>query len=98
MNTKYPNLEEFLGCYFHQDWMSDDETAWAVIERYLSEWPSDGVRAAIDEVDSLLAEMGSESDLREMVMRLGCYYVPQADSLMYRDWLAVVRNRLAGQL
>lgn len=95
MIDKYKNLEEFLGCYFHQDWASDDESASAVVERYLSEWPSDGVLAVVDEIEQLLKETKSEDDLRKAVMKLGCYYEPGADALTYRQWLASVGERLA---
>jgi hypothetical protein len=95
MSNKYQNLEELLGCYFHQDWTSDDDSAPAVVERYLSEWPSDGVLAVVDEIGQLLREIKSEDDLRKVVMKLGCYYEPGADALTYREWLASVSERLA---
>jgi len=95
MSEKYKNLEELIGCYFHQDWTSDDDSASAVVERYLSEWPIDGVLAVVDEIGQLLKDTKSEGDLRKVVMKLGCYYEPGADALTYREWLASVRARLA---
>lgn len=95
MNDNFPNLGEFLGCYFHQDWPCDDESAIAVIERYLSEWPRDEVLAVIEEIGQLLEEVRNEADLRAAVLKLGSYYEVGADGLTYREWLESVSKRLA---
>jgi hypothetical protein len=95
MNDNFPNLGEFLGCYFHQDWPCDDESAVAVVERYLREWPSDEVQTVVKEIGLLLEEAKSEEDLRTTVTKLGSYYEVGADGLTYRDWLKSVSERLA---
>lgn len=95
MINEYKKLKDFLAGYFHQDWLYDDESAIAVVERYLSEWPRDEVLAVIEEIGQLLEEVKNEADLRTAVLKLGSYYEVGADGLTYREWLELVRKRLA---
>ncbi|MCQ9379746.1 contact-dependent growth inhibition system immunity protein [Methyloversatilis sp. XJ19-49] len=95
MINEYENLKNFLAGYFHQDWLYDDESAIAVVERYLSEWPRDEVLVVIEEIGQLLEEVKNEADLRAAVLKLGSYYEVGADGLTYRDWLKSVSERLA---
>ncbi|MFH1813113.1 MAG: contact-dependent growth inhibition system immunity protein [Pseudomonadota bacterium] len=95
MINEYKKLKDFLAGYFHQDWLYDDESAKAVVERYLSEWPRDEVLAVIEEIGQLLEEVKNEADLRAAVLKLGSYYEVGADGLTYRDWLKSVSERLA---
>lgn len=95
MINEYEKLKDFLAGYFHQDWLYDDESAIAVVERYLSEWPRDEVLVVIEEIGQLLEEVKNEADLRAAVLKLGSYYEVGADGLTYRDWLKSVSERLA---
>lgn len=95
MTDKFPNLGEFLGCYFHQDWTCDDESAIAVVDRYLREWPNEEVQAAVKEIRQLLEEAENEAELRAAVLKLGSYYEVGADGLTYREWLESVSERIA---
>lgn len=95
MSEDYRHLKELLAGYFHQDWTSDHDTATAVVERYLEEWPSDEVPVVVKEIRQLLFDAKSENELREVVLRLGCYYEPRADSRTYREWLTSVCERLS---
>jgi len=65
MNTLYPNLEEFFGIYFHQDWREDSATASGIVERYLAEWPPEEIRGAAQELHRLLAEPLTEAELAD---------------------------------
>jgi hypothetical protein len=90
MKTLYPNLDEFFGTYFHQDWREDSATPSGIVDRYLAEWPPEEVRAAGKELRRLLAETPTEPGLADAVGHLGSFYNPQADGLSYRDWLQQV--------
>jgi hypothetical protein len=95
MNQTYPNLDEFFGTYFHQDWNSDAASAREIVENYLREWPAEGVAAARTELEKLLSEVESESELGRCVQQLGCYYNPPGDGLTYRAWLEQVARVLS---
>jgi len=95
MKTIYPNLDEFFGTYFHQDWREDSATARGIVERYLAEWPREEVQDAAEELRRLLAETLTEADLADKISCLGSFYNPQADGLSHRDWLCQVYELLS---
>ncbi|WP_160300884.1 contact-dependent growth inhibition system immunity protein [Pseudomonas frederiksbergensis] len=37
MKNKYPKLFQFLGCYFHQDWMCDSSDPDDIIRTYIAD-------------------------------------------------------------
>jgi hypothetical protein len=93
MSTGYPNLEELLGGYFHQDWNTYASTPTGVLERYLEEWPIEDVPKALNELHALLAQ--PDDEVVRVVVLMGCEYAPAADNLSYREWLNQVANRLS---
>ena len=97
MTTHYPNLDEFFGTYFHQDWREDSPTALGIIERYLAEWPPEEIREAAKELDRLLVEAPTEDEFADKVRRLGCFYNPRADGSSYGEWLRQVYQLLASR-
>ena len=96
MTTLYPNLDEFFGTYFHQDWREDSPTAIEIVERYLAESPPEEVREAGKELSRLLAA-ATEDELADAVHRLGSFYNPRADGLSYGEWLRQVYRLLASR-
>ena len=92
MSASTPNLEEFLGGYFHQDWSEDAPTAVAIVERYLSEWPIEEIPKMLNELNALLAQR--DDDVMQCVMKMGCFYNPVADGISYRAWLNQIVYRL----
>jgi len=95
MRTPYPNLDEFFGTYFHQDWREDSKTARGIIERYLAEWPTQDIRATAEELHRLLTEPLTEAELTDQMRLLGNFYNPNADGLSHRDWLRQVYELLS---
>lgn len=87
MNTTYPNLEEFLGTYFHQDWATDASAAVDVVKRYLAEWPPEEVHLTATELRHLLAASLTEAEVSATFSRAGNFYNPRADGLTYLEWL-----------
>lgn len=98
MNMSYPNLDEFLGAYFHQDWMEDEPTANSIVNKYLSEWPRDDALLALRELENLLREGYDDATLRKLLDEMGCYYDPSGDSMTCASWLSAVRERMVTQL
>jgi len=45
----WPNLSQFLDCYFHQDWMVEFTTVEAALEQAIIDWPLDGRAVTISE-------------------------------------------------
>ncbi len=96
MNRKdFPALEQFLGGYFHQDFLLDYGTPDNAIVAFVREESRESVRAVCDELDRLLLLLqqgGEHGD--KFLQELGCYYNPAADGLTARGWLEQVRKKL----
>lgn len=94
MKTNYPNLDEFFGTYFHQDWLGDAPTATGIVKNYLAEWPAKEVVEANAELTRLLA-VTETTELALVLRQFGCYYNPSADGLSCREWLEQVSKMLS---
>jgi len=93
--TAYPELFQFLGGYFHQDWALDATTPTEVVRGFLAEAPTEQVAGVVAEVDRLLAGEPSDAALARVVYEeLGCDYDPTPDGVSVRDWLRHVRASL----
>ncbi len=98
MKTLYPNLDEFFGTYFHQDWREDSANALAIVKRYLAEWPHEEIRAAAQELGRLLAQTATDAELAETLAGFGSFYNPQADGLSYMVWLRQVYQLMTSRV
>ena len=94
MTETYKNFEEFLGSYFHQDWMSDASSSMGIVANYLSEWPADEANAALQEIGSLLT-VQDEEKLRSAVIKMGCYFEPSSEGYAsFTDWMKAVEKEM----
>ena len=93
--TKFPMLAQFLGAYFHQDWLLEDANSGTIIQQYICDESPVVVNKVIQELDQLLSFSLSDAELRDVVFNvLGCYYEPEAGKSM-KEWLQWVRSTLA---
>src|SRR5438874_11551730 len=91
-NTRFHNLVQFFGAYFHQDWDADDPTPEAVIRRFVTTNELEAVRKVVGELDDLLSLPLSEAELRRLLLDdLLCCYLPP-DGRSVRTWLTWVRD------
>jgi hypothetical protein len=90
----FPSLTQFLGAYFHQDWVDEFPSAEAAIAAFVSGAPTESVRSACDELRRavLLTRQGKAP--QRFLNELACYYDPTADGLTVPDWLEQVREKL----
>jgi len=94
-STDYPDLEQFLGCHFHQDWDLDFDNWVAGVSQFLSNWPPQFVLAVRKELNRLLARGLEDQELgRLLLCELGCYYDPTPDGISYTEWLCQIRDQL----
>lgn len=90
---KYYSLQQFLACYFHQDWQ--EEYDWngmqpdteKVVQHYKVENGEDIIGKTIIELQDLLSEKLSEQELRKILMELGNNHYAPATHKTYRKWL-----------
>jgi hypothetical protein len=91
----YPNLRQLLGCYFHEGWRTDGETADEVLARAVRETVPSDRAAARGELDTLLAASIDDVELgRILLSDVGVVYDPAFDGLTERKWLQTVQEKL----
>lgn len=93
------NIEQILGCYFHQDWLDEFGGYDSAIRSIIESEPFDKIRSAIEEVGDLLASDLDEDRLRVILIdQLGCYFDPATDGMTCEFWLKKIRNEFAQAL
>jgi CdiI immunity protein len=91
--SEYPELSQFLGGYFHQDWGLEANDWQGIVEHYRSEQNLEEREAAASEIDRLLLEPMNTDQLGTYLFReLHCYYLPRPDlgGPDVREWLRQV--------
>jgi hypothetical protein len=96
MSTNYPNLDNLIGCYFHQDWQTEGPTVDAVLETYLKEYSAEYPPLVLAELRALLQR--SDAEVEAELDKMGCEYSPEGDNTTYREWLDRMEARLSQQV
>ena len=95
--NNYPALAQFLGAYFHQDFMLDYASPDGAIAAFVAGEPQESVHEACNEVEQLIPLIEGMDDPEKFLWRvLGCCYLPKADGLTVADWLKHVHKKLRG--
>ena len=84
---KYPNLKQFFGCHFHQDWSSDYGTSAEGVQDFLNGFPVDCIISTTNELVALLNEIKSDQVLSQALSELACDYDPSHSGRTDREWL-----------
>jgi hypothetical protein len=90
-SPRYPELDQFLGGYFHEDFASYAPTWEGVVDFYAGETSLMRRQRAVDELDALLAE--ADEEIAAALEAIYVSYLP--DPMTTREWLRAVRDRLA---
>ncbi|MBV4550054.1 hypothetical protein HU742_002700 [Pseudomonas sp. SWRI102] len=95
MNTKFEELHDFFGAYFHQDWTIEHESAEEVISAFLTESDIDVLRLVQQEINLLIRDNKDEQKLREYLLKeLSCYYCYWNEWGTGEHWLLHIASRL----
>jgi hypothetical protein len=91
-----PQLTQFFGGWFHQDWTEEGSDSPAdVVRAYAKDETPKAVRESTREIETLLASRLPPAQMRRMVADdLGCAYDPTQDGKSYRAWLREVHEIL----
>ncbi|MEO8897683.1 MAG: contact-dependent growth inhibition system immunity protein [Candidatus Dormibacter sp.] len=92
--ASYPQLRQFLGGYFHQDWPLDSVRWQDVADDFVAESTRSSVAQTADELASLLADGFSDEETEAVLEALGCSVNPAAFHLGARAWLAALQSRI----
>ena len=99
MNAQtYPALRQFLGCYFHQDFLDEFSSPDGAIAAFMAGEPQESVHAACNELEQVIPLIERMDEPEEFLWQvLGCSYYPKADGLTVTDWLGRVRKKLESE-
>ncbi len=93
-DDKFPELGNFLSCYFNEDWVDMYESenreadALEVVRFYKTEDSEEGIRKTAEQLEELLKLQHDEEALREILFYdLSSYYRAAGDNWTYREWL-----------
>ena len=85
---------QFFGGHFHQDWVLDNSTWEDVLAMWMAETPRGDALEMAREIDLLLAQVGNDELLAQMLDEdYGCYYWAGSPFEM-RKWLQDVSAAL----
>ena len=90
----FPDLAQFLGAYFNQDWPLDDQEPDKVLERFVSKEPEEWVQGAKQDLDRLLSMGFDENEYAKALKEMSCYYDPRLAGQTIEAWLHHVRRSL----
>ena len=97
MENEYPELFQFLGCYFHQDWMCESSEPDGMIRLFVSDSVPSTIDAVKKEILTLLVAGFSEEKLRGFLMdEMPCNYCYWLDWESGTAWLNHIVEILSG--
>jgi CdiI immunity protein len=93
----FKELKSFLAGYFHEDWDLEVSEPDDVIFNYINSGVGgEVIKAVVSQIEKYVNQSADDADAeRGLLMQLGCYYLPSADGLETRSWLAHVANKLS---
>jgi CdiI immunity protein len=94
MNEQFPNLAQFFGGCFNQDWALDDPTPEAVVRRFVAENSQMFVTDVLTELDQFLNLGISDAELQRFVYEEFNSYFQPDPGIKMRDWLLQIRGYL----
>lgn len=92
--ASYPELRQFLGGYFHQDWPLGSGRWEDVADDFVAESTRSSVAQTADELRSLLDQRFSDEETEAVLERLGCSVNTAAFHLGARAWLEALEGRI----
>lgn len=98
MNSKnFPRLYQFLGAYFHEDWMCEFKISDDVVKSFLSDSSAGSVLSVKLEIKALLACDLNELELRDFLLgEMSCCYCYWNDWSSGKTWLTHILGLLGG--
>lgn len=92
----YPQLRHFARAYFHQDWDLEAPTALGVVQNFKANVHPDVTAALTSEIRSILDSGMTDDEIGDLWLKTcRAEYLPSADGMTYRSWLAAVMDVLS---
>lgn len=90
----FPALWQFLGGYFHQDWMNDAPDPSTVVDLFLNESNREQIAGVLSELTRLLNQDCSDDELQALLLKIGCDVHFPFFGVTARQWLVSVRGQI----
>jgi hypothetical protein len=98
-SKNYPRLYQFLGAYFHEDWMCEFEISDDIVKSFLSDSSAESVLRVKLEINALLLLNLTETELRDFLLgEMSCCYCYWHDWSSGEAWLTHVLVLLGEEL
>jgi len=92
----FPGLFQFLGAYFHEDWMCELDSADDVVKSFIAESEHCVLEAVVKEIDLILSMKIKESEVRDFLLKKNgccyCYWNEWKDGVAWLRHVSVVVN------
>jgi len=102
---QYPELEQIMGGYFHQDWFDEfrdrgeNPSKEIVLQQMLLQKSVSRKQAAVGELERLLASTRDEETLRQVIVHdMGAQVNPRLDGSTMHAWLEHIADLLRESL
>lgn len=89
VRARFPELHQFLGSYFHQDFFNEYASHSEAVDDYLAGSSREDRNQLVRDITSLLALVGTDGELKQAVSILGMEVSPPAGADI-RRWLREV--------
>ena len=86
LTDKYPNLDQFFGCHFHQDWDYDYATTAEAVRHFCELQPKEEIIRTIAELKVLLHEVTSDEALGQVLYDFGSCYIARYKGRTAPQW------------
>lgn len=91
---RWPNLQNVLACYLHQDWDVFDETPHKAVDRAISETPLETLKLVTTEWRDWRARSSRAVSLQRQVNEGLCVNVGFKTSMEAREFMNIVYDKL----
>ncbi|WP_185232626.1 contact-dependent growth inhibition system immunity protein [Teredinibacter franksiae] len=89
------NLEQFFGCYFHQDFRDDYRTPVGALEAFIEEQP-EGINDILVALNELLDMNLGEETMREKLISYDSNYGPWiVNEHTAIEWIFIIHGKLS---
>ncbi len=90
--------KNFLGAYFHQDWLDEADSELEVVHIYMEQNIDDVELQELAEQLDVIAEIHENSaDQKWLLNEYGCYHMPTDDNFNGSDWVRYIARLIREQ-
>ncbi|MEV5865245.1 contact-dependent growth inhibition system immunity protein [Streptomyces tendae] len=94
VRARFPELHQFLGSYFHQDFFDEYASHSEAVDDYLAGASRDDRNQLVGDISSLLTLAGTDEELKQAISLLGMEVAPPAGADL-RRWLRDVHGTVS---